>query len=119
MHPFHKALHKKKLEGIMIHISPAKSIGGSHDEMKQAAARGDGAPEILDTESELQDTPASASKFDGTPIEGSPAEEAGESPAIEASEKSPSPFHDKHSKHNKKPTSLREKAEIEMKKKGY
>lgn len=113
MHPFHKALHKKKMEGLMISIHPA-SHDESREEMQQAASRGDGAPEVLDKDEDPSVT--------GAPVEGSPAEEAGESPAFEAKEDAPQVPHKPPAHqppHHKKSTSLREKAEIEMKKKGY
>lgn len=111
MHPFHKALHKKKMEGLMISIHPA-SHTPEREEMQQAAARGDGAPEVLD---KTEDPSLTG--------EGSPMEEAGESPEMEAQEDA-QPHQASHKPpvphpHHKKPSSLREKAEIEMKKKGY
>lgn len=102
MHPFHKALHKKKMEGLMISIHPMGDE--SKEDMKQAAARGDQAPEVLDKHE-------SSEGLDADPAV---IPDVSEHDANDVQEP-----HAEHPKKYKKPTSLREKAEAVMKKKGF
>lgn len=107
--PYHNAIKKKKFEGLTIHIQPH---GQDEEEMKKAAASGDAAPEVMDKG-----------------MEGSPLEEAGETPAQEAAEQAMGGYDADGSGHEHMPpphtppghkkTSLREKAAFMMKKKGF